>query len=217
MKYNCAFSINYKYKIVYQCLLNASSFLSWNLIFMWLENFLRKHMVEYFQRPWLCKSLFNFHSHVNDNFPWLRGLANLQRTIDSRCNYPISPRLQIRILSLVLLFFPYNLPLKVVCSLPTRIWDFLLWCQMVFPNSITPFIFVSWHSTIRKDFFFPFLICLFTYIQLDTTCFCHRLFFMILLAYNSCTGGYTVVFTYVFKIYLSWIYALHHSSSSLSC
>jgi hypothetical protein len=29
------------------------------------------------------------------------------------------------------------------------------------------------------------------------------LFKMILLAYNSCTGGYTVIFTYVFKIYLS--------------
>jgi hypothetical protein len=28
---------------------------------------------------------------------------------------------------------------------------------------------------------------------------------MSLLAYNSCTGGYVVIFTCVFKIYLSWI------------
>jgi hypothetical protein len=34
----------------------------------------------------------------------------------------------------------------------------------------------------------------------------HRLFLLvILLAYNSCTGVYTVMLAYVFKIYLSWI------------
>jgi hypothetical protein len=36
---------------------------------------------------------------------------------------------------------------------------------------------------------------------------------MTLLAYNSCTGGYIVIFIYVFKIYPSWIYPLHRSSS----
>jgi hypothetical protein len=36
---------------------------------------------------------------------------------------------------------------------------------------------------------------------------------MILLAYNSCTGGYIVIFTYVFKIYFSWIYPLHRPPS----
>jgi hypothetical protein len=41
--------------------------------------------------------------------------------------------------------------------------------------------------------------------------------FMILLAYASNTGGYIEIFTYVFKIYLSWIYPFNHSpSSSLS-
>jgi hypothetical protein len=30
-------------------------------------------------------------------------------------------------------------------------------------------------------------------------------FFMILFACNSCTGGYIVIFTYVLKVYLSWI------------
>jgi hypothetical protein len=38
--------------------------------------------------------------------------------------------------------------------------------------------------------------------------------FMILMAYNSCIGGYIVIFTHVFKIYLSWIYPIHHSPSS---
>jgi hypothetical protein len=41
-------------------------------------------------------------------------------------------------------------------------------------------------------------------------CFVFHYFLMILLVYNSCTGGYIVIFTYVFKIYLSWIYPLHH-------
>jgi hypothetical protein len=39
-------------------------------------------------------------------------------------------------------------------------------------------------------------------------------FFMILLAYSSCTGGYIVIFTYVFTIYHSRIYPLHHSPPS---
>jgi hypothetical protein len=34
------------------------------------------------------------------------------------------------------------------------------------------------------------------------------------ITYNSCTGGYIMIFTYVFKIYLSWIYLLHCSPSS---
>jgi hypothetical protein len=36
---------------------------------------------------------------------------------------------------------------------------------------------------------------------------------MILLVYNSFMGD-TVIFTYVFKIYLSWIYLFHHFPSS---
>jgi hypothetical protein len=40
---------------------------------------------------------------------------------------------------------------------------------------------------------------------------------MILLAYDSNTGGYIVILTCVFKIYIRWIYPLNHSlSSSLS-
>jgi hypothetical protein len=39
---------------------------------------------------------------------------------------------------------------------------------------------------------------------------------MILLSHNNCTGGCLVIFTYVNKIYLSWIYPLHHSLSSSS-
>jgi hypothetical protein len=36
-------------------------------------------------------------------------------------------------------------------------------------------------------------------------------FLIILLAYNSCTRAYIVIFTYVLTIYHSWIYPLHHS------
>jgi hypothetical protein len=56
--------------------------------------------------------------------------------------------------------------------------------------------------------------------QLFFTCdilyLCPSVFFMVFLAYNSCTGGYIVIFTYVLKIYLSWIYPFHHSLSSSS-
>jgi hypothetical protein len=41
----------------------------------------------------------------------------------------------------------------------------------------------------------------------------HLKFLLILLAYNSCIRVYTVIFTYVFKIYLSWVYPLHGSRS----
>jgi hypothetical protein len=37
---------------------------------------------------------------------------------------------------------------------------------------------------------------------------------MIFLAHNNCTGVYTVIVTYVFKIHLSWIHSFHHSLSS---